>query len=188
MGLIISIEKLWITIGTHIFPATIHPMVVHFPIALLYITLLIEVWGYLFREPGDRFYDRASFWTLSLSILGIIGAGASGLISESFVKFTPHTTAILAAHQRDATLTGVFALLAWFSRWRAKFSRATGNRQMRNWSLYRTGRGRMNALSTFFVILATIMISITGTLGGSMVYKHGVGIKGVSRLPANKVP
>ena len=169
----------WLRIGTAIFPPTIHPMVVHFPIALLYLTLLIEIIGYLVPRQ-DHFFDRAGFWTLTLSLFAIVGAAAAGMISEQFVKWTPTTAPILYAHQRDAILTGVFALGAWVVRWFGMFPKS--GRQGASWSLWRTGRGRQTALDTILVIAAVIMVSITGALGGSMVYNHGVGIAHVSRI------
>ncbi len=174
-----SLVTTWLRIGTAIFPPTIHPMVVHFPIALLYLTLLIEIIGYLVPRH-DRFYDRAGFWALTLSLFAIVGAAAAGMISEQFVKWTPATTPILYAHQRDAVLTGVFALGAWIVRWFVRFPKTS--RQESLWSIFGTGRGRQSLLDTVLVIAAVIMVSITGTLGGSMVYNHGVGIAHVSRV------
>ena len=187
-NLIHALETLWIRFGTHTFPATIHPMIVHFPIVLLYLTLLIDLLAYgakITRSP-DRFFDRASFWTLTLSLFAIVAAAAAGILSEQFVKFTPATAAMLSAHQRDATLTGVFALAAWIVRWLAKFPAPA--RGPRDWSLFGTGRGRITWLSTALVLAAVVMISITASLGGSMVYNHGVGIAHVTRLPASQIP
>ncbi len=174
-----SLVTMWLRFGTAIFPPTIHPMIVHFPIALLYLTLLIEIIGFLIPRQ-DRFFDRAGFWALTLSLLAIVSAAAAGMISEQFVKWTPATLPILYAHQRDAVLTGVFALGAWFVRWFAHFP--TVGRQQSLWSIWHTGRGRQSLLDTILVIAAVIMVSLTGTLGGSMVYNHGVGVSHVTRI------
>ncbi len=164
-------------IGVKILPPTVHPMVVHFPIALLYLTLMIEILGYLLRPRHDRFFARASFWTLTLSLLAIVAAGAAGMVSEHFVKWSPKTSAMLSHHQRDAFFTGLFALIAWIVRLSSRFK----DRDRSSWSVARTGRGRMNPLSSLFVLGAVVMISLTGILGGSMVYDHGVGILHVTR-------
>lgn len=177
--MIANLAKLWISIGTKIFPPTIHPMIVHFPIALLYLTLLIEIIGYM-RPRQDRFFDRAGFWSLTLSLFAIVAAAAAGMISEQFVRWTPATGAMLATHQRDAVLTGVFAMAAWIVRWFSRFP-STG-RSPGGWSLWHTGRGRQTLIGTILVIGAVVMVSITGALGGSMVYNHGAGIAHVTRI------
>ena len=187
IGIWSAFLQTWIHIGIHIFPHTIHPMVVHFPIALLYLALAVDVLGKFVKTP-ERFLDRASFW---LTILGFIAgavAAAMGVISEQFVKWNHTTITILAAHQRDAVLTGVFAFLAILARLIARYSyapRASGP----HWSFVGSGRGRSTGLSTLFLFLAVIMITLTGTLGGTMVYHYGVGIRHVSYTnPLKKKP
>ncbi|CAB1127878.1 conserved membrane protein of unknown function [Candidatus Hydrogenisulfobacillus filiaventi] len=178
----------WVRVGTRLFPPTIHPMVVHFPIALLWVTLLIDLLAWV-GGSRDRFLDRAGFWMLSLSLLAIVGAGAAGVLSEQYVRWTPATRAILSAHQRDAALTGVFALGAWLVRWAARYP-APARGERAGWSLAGSGRGRRTWLSTLLVLGATIMVSITGTLGGSMVYGHGVGIptRVLAHAPGTRTP
>ncbi|WP_053960031.1 DUF2231 domain-containing protein [Sulfobacillus thermosulfidooxidans] len=168
----------WIRIGIHLFPHTIHPMVVHFPIALLYLALAIDILGKFVKTP-DRFFDRASFW---LTILGFIAgaiAAAMGVISEQFVRWNATTSVLLSAHQRDAVLTGIFALLAIMVRLFSRYPAPTMGRNQA-WSFWNTGRGRSNGLSTLFLLLAVIMITWTGSLGGTMVYHYGVGIRHVT--------
>lgn len=156
---------------TGILPPTIHPMVVHFPIAFLYLTLLLEACSYVALR-GDRFFARASFWALFLSLVGIVAAGAAGVISEHAVTLSPQTARLLSAHQRDAVLTGLFALGAFGWRLAARFPRRTSGS---GWSILHSGRGRPTPVSTLLILGAVIMISITGSLGGTMVYGYGVG-------------
>lgn len=171
MGIYTALMGAWIRFGTSVFPRTIHPMVLHFPIVLLYLAVLVEVMRYVMGKAHDSFYQRAGFWVLTLSLFAIAGAAATGILSEQYVRFTPQTEAILSAHQRDAVLTGVFAIAAWIVR---VFTRFHGERRDR-WSLFKTGRGRSTVLSSLLVLAAMIMVSITGSLGGTMVYHYGVG-------------
>lgn len=161
------------------FPPTIHPMVVHFPIALLYITSLAEFLALITRSARrDRFLDRASFWLLTLSGAAIVAAGAAGVISEQSVHLTPTTAAMLSAHQRDAVLTGLFALMGWLAQAFTFF------RDTRAWSILGSGRGRVTFVSMVLVWAATFMVSVTGTVGGSMVYNHCLGIRAPQCRPA----
>jgi uncharacterized membrane protein len=181
MGIIFSlwasILHLWIRIGTGIFPPVIHPMLVHFPIVLLYGSVLTGLLGLLWRTP-DRFFDRSSFWLLVLGLIAGIAASAAGVISEQFVKWTPTTSALLSAHQTYAVLTGLFTILALISRLIARYPRGGDSR--RAWSLGKTGRGRQTLLSMIFSIAAVVMITMGASIGGTMVYQYGVGVHGVS--------
>ena len=173
-----ALENAWVRFGVRVFPPTIHPMIVHFPIVLLYLTFLADVAAHLSDRPRDRFFERMGFLTLSLSLASIAAAGAAGLISEQFVHWTPATRAILFAHQRDAVLTGVFALAAWLIRWFSRYPLRAFAPELprRQWSAAGTGRGRLTGWSTACVLGAVVMVSITGTLGGAMVYAHGAGV------------
>lgn len=150
-------------------------MVVHFPIALLFLTAVVDLLGYL-NDDRDHFFARASFWLLTASLFALVGAAVAGVISEQSVKFTPTTAAMLSAHQHDAVFTGLLASAAWLVRLFRRYSKKSPG-----WSVLGTRRGRPGFLATLLTIGAVIMVSITGSLGGSMVYNHGIGILGVTR-------
>ncbi len=178
IGLWSAFLSTWIHIGIHLFPHTIHPMVVHFPIALLYLALAVDIVGKFVKTP-DRFFDRASFWLTLLGLIAGAVAAAMGVISEQFVRWDATTLAILTAHQRDAVITGIFVFLALLARFFARYSRNTIGRNQR-WSFWGTGRGRSTGLSTLLLFLGVVMITWTGSLGGTMVYHYGVGIRHVT--------
>lgn len=184
MALWQGILGLWIKIGTHLFPPIIHPMMVHFPIVLLWGSLFTTVLGFFWRAP-DRFFDRSSFWLLVLGLIAGIWTAATGVISEQFVKWTPTTSALLSTHQTYAVLTGLFTILALVSRLLARYPRARDT-QGRAWSLNSSGRGRQTILSFVFLVAAVVMVTMTASVGGTMVYQYGVGIHGVTfHQPAN---
>jgi uncharacterized membrane protein len=163
-----------------VLPPDIHPMVVHFPIALLYLTSGAELLALLTGSAlRDRFWDRVAFWLLTLSGAAIVAAGAAGVISEQSARFTPTTAALLSAHQRDAVLTGLFALMAWILQLLAQFPRRVPA-GLEGWSVLGTRRGRVTWAVLVFGVAATVMVSVTGTLGGSMVYQHCVGVPATS--------
>ncbi len=184
MGFIRSIYSAllgeWIHIGVRIFPPTIHPMLVHFPIVLLYLALLSDILSRFIESP-ERFFDRSSFWLILLGLVAGVCAAAGGVISEQFVKWTPVTFRLLGAHQRDAVLTGLLVIAALVARLAAKYPERRGARgQTRGWSLARTGRGRTSIIATILLAGAVAMITTTAALGGTMVYQYGVGIHHVS--------
>lgn len=169
----------WIHIGEGLLPPTIHPMLVHFPIALLYLCLFIELLGRIV-QPRDRFYDRVSFWLLILAFLAGVAAAAGGVISEQYVRWTPTTIALLSAHQRDAVLTGILVLLTIGARLLGRYSGGRYRNSPSGWSVWGSGRGRPTGLSLLLLVAAVSMITVTGSLGGTMVYHYGVGIRGVT--------
>ncbi|MBX5467043.1 MAG: DUF2231 domain-containing protein [Firmicutes bacterium] len=171
---------LWARLGARFLPPTIHPMVVHFPIALLYLATLIDFVAVVRPRHRSHAYHQFGFWILTLALVSLVAAALAGVVSEQFAHWTPATRAILEAHQRDALITGLLASLGWV------LQLATPFREVRReaWSI--AGRGRVSWGVWVLVAAATAMVSVTGTLGGSMVYHHGVGISAVSRgaLPA----
>ena len=174
-----SLIRAVVQLGVRVLPPTIHPMVVHVPIALLYGTAGAEALALVTRSGDrDRFWDRAAFWLLTLSGAALVAAGAAGVISEYSVRLTHTTARLLAAHQRDATLTGLFALLASGSSSGPGFPRVRVGTRGGGipWSVLGSGRGRVTGVVLACGIAAAVMVSITGTLGGSMVYQHCLGV------------
>jgi uncharacterized membrane protein len=172
----------WIRFGLHVFPPTIHPMIVHFPIALLFLALLIEILRIILPPSETRFYDRAGYWVVFLSVFACIAAAAAGVISEQYVRFTPAAAKVLSEHQLDAVITILAAILAVVVR---SFTRYPdfNKRDKERWTLFGRGRGRPTWLSTLLVLIAVIMVSITGHLGGTMVYHYGAGTPSTFRQP-----
>ncbi|MCL6445807.1 MAG: DUF2231 domain-containing protein [Alicyclobacillus sp.] len=145
----------------HLFPPTIHPMVVHFSIAAVYFSALAGAAGLLFRQP---FYARSFMLLVWLSILATVVTGLAGVISESYVYASAQVQPVLHSHKMYGEITGVLLLTSAFLQWRAP------NRHERvSWP-------------AFAVCLAAVVtISLAGYLGGSMVYEYGLGVHGHGR-------
>lgn len=142
----------------HLFPRTIHPMVIHFTIAIVYLSSLAGLAGLIFRK--DSFYSRTFVWLLFLGVIAALAAGVAGVISEYYVSVSPVVSPILGTHKQDGELTGVAELIAFGLQFLA----------------YR--RKKTVYIPAFiFAVIATILVSVTGSLGGSMVYDHGLGVK-----------
>ena len=141
----------------HLFPSTIHPMVIHFTIAINIVAALIGVIGYFKKK--DPFYERMFIWLLVLSILSTLAAGFTGIISENYANVTTTLAPMLETHQRLGELTGIALVIAFAFQW-----------------YFRRNKKQVATLALVFSIIAAILVSITGHIGGTMVYSHGLGI------------
>ncbi len=140
------------------FRPLIHPMLVHFPIALLFASVGLDWLGYWLTHPN---LSRAGFYTL---VLGALGAGLAALSGPDGAVGDPSVPALLAAHQTFASLTVLLAvaLVA------VRFLAVGGIR----------APGALLYLASTLALLA--FVSITGYFGGEMTYHHAVGVTGVS--------
>jgi uncharacterized membrane protein len=142
------------SIGGH----PIHPMIIPFPIALWVFSLVADV-IYLWRgNPVWR--DWIAFYTLLGGIVGAAVAAVPGLIDWLSLKH-PKVVKIANWHAR----LNVIALLIFAASF---YLRTT------------SGAGLVSGSSTIPVALSVfgvILISISGYLGGEMVFKHGVAVE-----------
>ena len=146
----------------HLFPPTIHPMVIHFTIAIIYLTTLAGLVGLFVKRDG--FYPKAFFLLLTLSILATLAAGVAGVVSESYVAVPNNVRAMLETHKKYGELTGVILVLAWGLQW-----------------LFGRKKSKVVFSALILCLVATVLVSITGFIGGSMVYDHGLGILHITR-------
>ncbi len=145
----------------HMFPPTIHPMVIHFTIAIIYLAGLFGLVG-LFRRH-DRFWVKVFVLFLCLGIVATIAAGVAGVISESYDTIPHSVQPMLQAHKRDGEVTGVFVVLALLAQM------FFGRLQKVSW------------VGWVLSMIAVILVTITGHLGGTMVYQHGLGVLHITR-------
>jgi uncharacterized membrane protein len=141
------------SIGGH----PIHPMLIPFPIALWVFSLVADL-IYLWRgNPVWR--DQIAFYTLLAGIIGAVAAAAFGIIDWLAIK-DREVKKVADWHAR----LNVIALLIFAA------------------SCYlRTASGSRMTSGSYTVPLAlsvvgVILISISGYLGGELVFKHGVGV------------
>ncbi len=142
----------------------LHPAIVHFPIALLIVSVVLDACGVGFRRAS---LTQAGFYTL---ILGSLGATAAVLTGpEGSVKDAASLT-ILHRHELFAALI-VFCCLI-----------LVGMRLGNVNGLY--GSGAVGYLALGGVLI--VCIALTGYFGGQLVYDHGVGVHQLqgTRAPA----
>jgi uncharacterized membrane protein len=151
------------SIGGH----PIHPMIIPFPIALWVFSLVADV---IFLWRGNPVWrDWIAFYTLLGGILGAAVAAVPGLIDWLSLK-DREVVKIANWHAR----LNVIALLIFAASF---YLRTSG------------GSGLVSGSHTIpfgLSILGVILITISGWLGGEMVFKHGVAVEAQSgdRMPS----
>lgn len=142
----------------------LHPAIVHFPIALLITSVVLDMLGVAFRRAS---LTQAGFFTL---IVGSLGATAAVLTGPEHAVTDAAALTILHRHELFAALMILCCLIL------------VGMRLGNVHGLYGTGAVGYLALGGVLIIC----VVMTGYFGGQMVYDYGVG---VSRLqPAQGVP
>lgn len=129
----------------------LHPMLVHFPIALALVALLFNVASYLIRK------EWLNISSVALTVLAALGAVASVLSGFFFTK----PVAGLAATMKDlhtmyALISTVLLLIA------ALIGIA--------YLMGKVTRAKLIYVYTVFMLLSAFGISLTGMEGGSIVY------------------
>jgi len=150
--------------GFELFPGiavlgwNVHPLLVHFPIALLSCFFLLDVCGVAARSHPLR---AAARWLLYLGALGAVAAAAAGWIAAQRVPHGAVVHEIMEWHGRlGITVAGLASILAL---WRA------------------VAQERLALMATSMqLLLAAVLVvamSFGADLGGLMVYGYGVGVR-----------
>ena len=135
---------------------SVHPLVVHFPIALLLTALGLDVAALLSKRPG---LHRVALWNLSLGTVGAAVAVLTGLQAEDVAKHSFEIWQVMQLHKRLGISTLILGIAT--TGWRL------GHRDQL------TRRGRVLALLGMCLMTATL--SYGAFLGGRLVYEFGVG-------------
>jgi len=143
--------------------ANVHPLFVHFPIALLNGFLLMELLGAITDKRSLR---SAATWMLYLGTLGAVVTVITGLIAESGVGHGAGVHELMLSHKNHGLIVLAIALI--LSIWRLAVSARFSTK---------------NRVAHF--ILAVIMVgtmAVGADKGGLMVYKYGVSVKAVPQM------
>ena len=162
----------------------IHPIIVHFPIALLIVGVLLDFLALFLRRAH---LVAAASWCLGFGSLGLLAAELSGQLIEDHVNRALAGN-ILEVHKTFALMTvmtfGILFVLRilWFSPYILSFLSPTLPVAARAEKYLHTRVPLLGSDSRLLVSLyllfsvgGIVLLAITGYLGGSMVYDHGVG-------------
>lgn len=134
-----------------------HPMLVHFPIALLFASVLFDLASKALMRDSLR---EGTLWLLGLGLLGGIVAAIAGGQAEGAAEKAGVAEALIETHETLAYITlGITAIL-FLSR------------------LLLRNRFSTRALAAYLVVatLGLVSVSATGHTGGNLVYEHGAGV------------
>jgi uncharacterized membrane protein len=159
------IETLRSLVTDSAFPS-LHVMVIHFPIALLFIAPLFDIGCIVFRKRV--WLDRAA---ATLYVMGTIGAGAAYLTGQraaaALQGLSPATESALADHENLAVLTlitlSVVSLVRLTVSWLARYDR-------------RINIGIFRLVAIPVMLAGLVMLALTADRGGKLVYRYGVGV------------
>lgn len=150
--------------GIHALP-NLHPMFVHFPIALLSLFFLIDLVGAI---SGRDDCGKCASWLLYLGTLFAAMTVAAGLQAATTIPHGDDVHEIMEQHEHLAI--SVLALALALSAWRLLAKNIL--------------RGPAKVL---YLVMAGILVTVlafTADLGGLMVYGHGVAVAPV--MAANR--
>ncbi len=140
---------------------TIHPMIVHFPIALLLTATLISFLAVLFKKKREEL-KIVLYWIMILGAISVLAALFSGLYEDARGVVHDDTIhKIMEVHKRlGFIITSAFVLITlWFV--------------IRK----RTIQYRELLIITLFLIATSSVLIYSAYLGGKMVYEEGTGVK-----------
>lgn len=147
----------------------LHPILVHFPIALFSTAVIFGLLSVLLRK---EFLRQAETWLLAFGLIGGVLAAIAGLWNEEelIAGGVPQ-----AAFERHETL-GLFTLIVFG----ILFVLRIGEGKPwvpRNWRFY-----------VALAVAGLILLGATGFFGGELVYRYGAGVQKSSlSLPGNRL-
>lgn len=136
----------------------LHPMLVHFPIALFLSSVLFDMVGWWFQKETFR---EGGLWLLIIGLLGGVTASIAGSMAEEAAEKAGILESLIETHELLAFVTlGIFTvlLLGRLFVFRNRFTPKT---------------------FAAYLVIAWIGIgtlSATSHFGGDLVYNHGAGV------------
>jgi nitrite reductase/ring-hydroxylating ferredoxin subunit/uncharacterized membrane protein len=141
--------------GKH-FGYPLHPMVVHFPIALFILTLLIDA-SALFFNAGNALVRAGCYTLIGGTVMALIAVTA-GLVDYFDIRRDHPAKKTATLHMLlNFTVTGI----------------AIGNVLLRSRSL---DADSLSILAFLLSLAAVAIVMVSGYLGGKMVYEDGIAV------------
>ena len=140
--------------------ATLHPIMVHFAIALFIVAVLLDIAGV---ATAKRDLHRAAWINLVIAAIAVVAAVFSGVTAELVAKPTHEAHQTLDTHKLLAfgSLGGILLLFSWRYLLRGHFPQ------------------RGVAMYVLLSVGSVGAIAGASYYGGEMVYTHGTGVRAI---------
>ncbi|MCK9422538.1 MAG: DUF2231 domain-containing protein [Bacteroidales bacterium] len=135
-----------------------HPMMVHFPIAIITIGFIVDLAGVFIKK--EQCLSKMGYWLEVIGMIAAIGAFGTGYFFTSTME--GEAGVMREKHELYATFTLVTIILA------------TLFRIIINYLNKENTNLKYVSLGLFF--LAFVFVSITGFLGGTLVIEYMIGL------------
>jgi len=137
--------------------SNLHPLLVHFPIALLSASFFFDAAGVILRKAE---LQRTGWWMMLSGIGGMIIAITTGLLAEGQVLVPVTAQGVLDDHKQYAFLAALLFAILFLWRLAGRCSLPARMKWL-FWALYAGG---------------VFLIWIVAWHGGLLVYLHGVAV------------
>jgi uncharacterized membrane protein len=134
----------------------IHPIVVHFPIALLCVSVAFDALASRWPTGGLR---ESSLYTLLAGAMSAALAVATGGMEEDLAERAGAPKAVLELHESLGTVTLVV------------FVALLGLRLAMQWGWLK----EIRSLTVGLGVIGIVILALTGYWGGELVYTYGIG-------------
>jgi len=138
----------------------VHPLLVHFPIALLTVFFALDLFGSLAKKPQWR---TVAGYLLYLGAFAACFTVLAGFIAAATVPHGGNVHDIMERHEHLGVSVLSLALLLSVWRWKSGGSIESG----------------ANTLFLILSALLCVLLSLGADLGGLMVYRYGVAVQAV---------
>lgn len=141
---------------------SLHPMVVHFPIALLTSFLILDILSLILKSESLK---TGATWMLYAGTIGTAIAVLAGFRAASAVGHDEVVHAIMETHEHFGLALLLISVI------------------LSIWRILTRGKlkGTLHIIYLTLAIIMVVVMSFTADYGGLMVYTHGVGIKGMEK-------
>lgn len=140
--------------------SSLHPMIVHFPIALIIVGLLSDLAGLITKK---EFFNKMGFYLLLTGTVGLVFSYYSGNAAGEGIEESGILKSAIENHEHAAQLsmiltigTAIFRLLI---------------------VAFKKYSGALKYIAAVLFLVSVISIARTGYYGGELVYKHAAGVQ-----------